>query len=346
MPDVLSSFSKNFHGPSPDHPLRCTPFPTENESNNVTCTEQYMLQPQRFDMVIKRQEGLRQGWAIDASHPAQLVINANNILEHLRALPENPPHSRWVRDLYSYIQTHTTKILTHPELHEEPPQVLKHVLTQDCLLASEDEVLQTVITYSKECGGGKNCARHLETSEENESFALKCLIPLVRILSVSTKVFVRDMEPLQMLSETQLICKYRHDALAREDDSDVNKVQPRFSRHLVRGSATVAESTHPYYVGHDELLEEVRTCPSGYRTLIEFDRRCCIGEGATLTFYADSEATVVLGRWRDLWRGRGRPIRVWVIDTSRFWVGLRCAFDGVACWGWKLVATPLLSEEE
>ncbi|KAI0558935.1 hypothetical protein FGB62_178g043 [Gracilaria domingensis] len=296
-------------------------------------------------MAIMRRDGLRQGWAIDASHPAQMVINANNILEHLRTLPDNPPPSRWARDLFSYVQTHTSKILTHPELLNEPPRVLKHVLRQDCLMVSEDDVLHAVKAYAKEYGGNANSAEHSRAGER-EKYALECLLPFVRILSVSTKVFVREMEPLRMLSESQLISKYKHDALARAGDSHVGKSRYRPNNLSIRGSVIVAESTHPYHVGHDEMLQEVRTFPAGCRTLIEFDRRCFIGDGATLTFYADSEATVVLGRWRDMWRGRGRPIRVWVIDSCRFWVGLRCAFDGIACWGWKLVATPLLSEEE
>ncbi|PXF43464.1 hypothetical protein BWQ96_06757 [Gracilariopsis chorda] len=288
-----------------------------------------------------RREALRQGWAIDASHGAQSVINANNILDHLRALPENPPDSQWARDLQSYVQTHTAKILTHPELLREPPRVLKFVLAQNSLTVPEDDILHTVLAYAQERQNAESSAV-AQSSDEGENEELKDLLPLVRILSLSTEVFVRVLEPLHILSESQLIAKYKHDALTR-DGEGWNTIHCRPDIHAIRILATVAESTHPYHVGHDEMLQEVRTHPPGTRTLVEFDRRCSIGRGASLTFYGDAEATIVIGRWRDLWRGRGRPVRVWVVEGSRFWVGLRCAFDGISCWGWKLMATPLFS---
>lgn len=276
---------------------------------------------------------VRQGWAIDASHAAQSVINANNILDHLRALPDNPPDSQWLRDLQSFVQTHTAKILTHPELLHEPPRVLKYVLAQNSLTVPEDDILNTVLAYAQQ--------RH-NPQIDAENQILKELLPLLRILSISTQVFVRVLEPLQLLSESQLIAKYKHDALTRHGEG-WNSLHYRPDIRTIRSVATVAESSHPYYVGHDEMLQQVQTHPPATRTLVEFDRRCSIGRGASLTFYGDAEATVVIGTWRHLWRGRGRSIRVWVVDASCFWVGLRCSFDGISCWGWKLMATPLFS---
>jgi len=312
-----------------------------------------------------------QGWSIDDSHPSYHILNSSSALKHLmNALPsgetENGIKRSWIRDVEAYVQAHASDIMQSAVFRRAPIAVVQRVLSLPTFNISEDEVLEYVIQYAVESANVLTDAPNIWTCEEKEAVLpiLSQLLPFLRVFSLSTQKFLQVVEPLGILGMPELVDKYRFDALARQLCSGRVRnpeghtfatirrcyKEPERRQEILesklRGLVNMSESAHPYYLGEDEILEEVRAAPWAPRLLVEFDRRSCIGPGAKLTFYGDPDATEVLGSWEDMWTKDRRSVKTWIVHGHRFFVGFRSSLTAEAAWGWKLIAAPIFAPQD
>lgn len=316
-----------------------------------------------------------QGWAIDEWHDLHKYLNVDNALyrlvqsgadrEGIREDGEEWTLAGQIRreHVLSFIAAHTEDVLSSPSFARAPVGVVCAVLSLNNLAVSEDDLLDFVVQYAINCASVLTNAPSLWTEEERAALqpVFRELIPRLRTFSVSTPNFVRIVEPLDVLPVSELIAKYRYDALrvdyAASGQSELEMIErcyvrpaerwELFTRRL-RTPLYVLESEHPYHVGEDEVLEEVVMPARVRRIRVEFDRRTCIGEGARLSFYKDCDARDVIGDWGKLWlaRPRSHGIKSWVVEGSRFFVGFKCSVAARAAWGWKFVAIPVFDAAE
>lgn len=306
---------------------------------------------------------LGQAWALDAQ-----VDDRHRDIGVPGHIRHQTPTARF-HSLTPHSSPDTTAFLqafTPDEFHDAPLVAVSNLLSLEALSISEDALLLALFRYLASLVHVPPYPLAWTPSDrERIQPYLLIFIPLIRPLSLSPHVFLRYVEPLHILSEQQLIAKYRFDVIAAAHLSscDASPHPPMSLTHMrtlyptpsarravvagLRGRAVIAESAHPYRAGRDDVVA-VTTSPWAPRMLFEFDRRSDIGAGASLTFYADAKCAVVTHRWRELWgpRRASRSVKRLVFDGVAAFVMLSVAPDAKPRWGWKVLAVPLLRDDD
>lgn len=310
---------------------------------------------------------LHQGWSVDSLHPSRPLFNVNNIVSHVIELldkSEEPGFLTWKKDVESFLQANTNKLLVDPVFKDAPITVIQTILKLPALNVSEDELLHYVVQRAQDDNSRRSDLPCYWSAEEREKAlpVMKKLLPHIKLLSLSTESFLRIVEPMNIFNTTRLIQKYRYDALQRHlRENDNNYKSHSFSAICqyypdplsrietlleLRGNIAITESLHPYDAGETELIEEICVGEWAPRMLIEFDRRTYIGKGAELTFYRDRDAKDIIETWHTAWVDPRNGIKSWAVDGCRIFVGFRSIVDAQPCWGWKLFAVPLFGIQD
>lgn len=303
------------------------------------------------------------GWTIDASHPSSTYLHEDSALPYLEAHLSQAPSDA----ILDFIAANTAAVFASPAFLTASPDALAAVLAHESLSLPEDAVLASILRRATAQTGTLSPRPALWSPDEREAM-LRVLAPLVKhvaFLSLTPSVFLRFVEPLDLLSTATLTAKYRHDALVIEalaagrSERDVVVETYGTSAALrpppgngprVRLRSAFTESPHPYEPADENELERVAVDAWAGRVVVEFDRRSCVGEEARLSFYADSAGQVVLGDWAKLWRDEGVEAsgrKFVVFDSHHFWVGFKCPATPAKGfkWGWKLRATPVIDDD-
>lgn len=293
---------------------------------------------------LKKRQRFIQGWSLDSGYHPTKHESSTTKFESLT--PLSPNHIK------VYLQAFTPY-----DFRDAPLIAVKTLLSFSALSISEDDVFHAMFRYVCATAGVPRSPLAW-TSEQRERVhaELHLLLPLIRVFSLSSKVFVHHVEPLQIFNEAELIAKYRFDALQGSDSmprmtfSRVRGLYPHMEMcrgvfNGLRGRTVVAESSHPYLGG---LKEIVKVCTSEWAShmRLEFDRRSTIGQGASLTFYLDEDGSVIIDRWERLWVNKTQGVKVMVCDGCSVFVGLKTTADAKPEWGWKLFATPLIRDDD
>lgn len=313
-----------------------------------------------------------QGWAIDTTHPSRSILNLENIFHHLDNLypiseTESSSKKTWTHDVESFVAAHTRQILTSPNFIRAPIGAIQRILALPNLSVSEDFILERVLHYAADAANVLSESPAFWTEQEREMVlpVLLQLFPYIRTYSLSPEEFLKTVEPMRILDTTELIQKYRFDALGKQLSEERTQIAEGYSlaiikrcykhaderrqilQYRLRGTIAISESAHPYAEGEDDqVLEEVTVAPWASHILVEFDRRSCIGFGGSLIFYKDRDVREVIGSWHDMWpRGR-HGIKSFVVNGNKFYIGFRSCFFDQTAWGWKLLATPLFQIQD
>jgi hypothetical protein len=275
------------------------------------------------------------GWSIDGEHACSLYVHPDSALPYLGRYMELADDAA-VETLLQYISARAAAVLASSTFLDAPVAVLQAVLSYPALAIGED-ALRPVLAG---------------------------LIPHLAVLSLSSHVFLRTVEPLELFSMQALSCKYKYDALLADavgagrserdmvlemfgGSSQLGSPPPGMPR--ARQSIFVSDSAHPHEAGGEEELQRVAVAAWAGRTCVEFDRRSCVAPDARLSFYGDGEGRTLLADWSNLWRGGGSTAggrRFLVLPGHQFWVGFKCpARTTRPLWGWKFRARPIAEDE-
>jgi hypothetical protein len=311
------------------------------------------------------------GWTIGIEND---YIHFESALPHLHKLLSD--NSVAAEDVMLFIAANTDCVLSSSTFFSTPLETVQAMLDCPTLSIDEDVLLAHVLLYAAHKAGAKTDSLRLMSPKERRAIepVLCALVPRLAIMSLSPLVFLRTVEPMGILSVTDLSAKYKYDALLSEAlagglserdmvlecyggtanfsgrRSSVEDVVGRAGQlrgevtgPRMRARAVISESAHTYDMECTEELDLVEVAGWAGQTCVEFDRRTRVGDDAQLTFYGDKDGQSVLAEWKLMWRKpntRGRKFIVF--PGNRFWVGLQRPADVKALWGWKLRATPVI----
>jgi hypothetical protein len=168
------------------------------------------------------------------------------------------------------------------------------------------------------------------------------------MLNMRVKTFALEVEPLQLLSEDEVLLKYRYEATAElapfESAFPLNRVD--FLTRIRQQSVAFA-SSHPHLRGVTEKVEVL--LPSWTRIArITFDARCKLGRYADLTFYENDACTAkiasldaVLASHRVARRTCSAPREATLsVPHRRFWYVMYAPGSFDAAWGFAFRVCP------
>jgi hypothetical protein len=305
------------------------------------------------------------GWSIDGEHACSLYVHPDSALPYLGRYMELADDAA-VETLLQYISARAAAVLASSTFLDAPVAVLQAVLSYPALAIGEDALLGRVMHYAAHKTGARSDAPARWSRDERDALrpVLAGLIPHLAVLSLSSHVFLRTVEPLELFSMQALSCKYKYDALLADavgagrserdmvlemfgGSSQLGSPPPGMPR--ARQSIFVSDSAHPHEAGGEEELQRVAVAAWAGRTCVEFDRRSCVAPDARLSFYGDGEGRTLLADWSNLWRGGGSTAggrRFLVLPGHQFWVGFKCpARTTRPLWGWKFRARPIAEDE-
>lgn len=278
-----------------------------------------------------RSASIVQGWAIDATHPNRIDFTPAAIISTLTNTCTPPSF-----DVQTYLQTHTTAIITHPNFNCLSPHSLRLLLSQPYLCCSEDQLLTSLISYV--CTSYNVSPTHHSIWSDAQKIAIqsdiRSYIHLIRPHSLSMSILINLIEPLQLLNQRLLISTYRHHAL-----------HPNLHTHLSRPRAIVLQSSHPYTASAEQMEEA--SFPGADSILLEFDRRTHLPNDSHLSFFATHERDIPVATWQD-WRTNRRGIKSCCIPSNFIAItyGMKRLNDVLSTqqtWGWKLILRPLFA---
>lgn len=255
------------------------------------------------------------------------------------------------RHVHTYLQA-----FTPPDFYDAPFKAVAMLLSFNALSLPEDDILMAMLCYVCKRANVPTTPKAWTTQQRTSVLPeLTTLFSSIRYLSLTTSNFLHVVEPLALLSDTQLIEKYRFDALCNASSDPlsfalVSKWYPLERRSTVmsssRGTPVIMESAHPYEPGW--AVAHVSINSWAPHMLIEFDRRTRIGPGASLKLFADREQNAVIADWHDMWHHHGErhSIKWLVCDGADLYLRIECEDDAQPDWGWKLIAMPLVREDD
>lgn len=305
---------------------------------------------------------LESGWTIAPDDEIAVLMHEDSALAYLTKYihSNNVSHT-----ILEYIAVNTEPVLRSPTFLQAPIQTLQAILEYPYLLIDEDDLLSHILRYATHLSGVQSHSPVLWSSEEQNTIipVLKDLIPRLATYSISTSAFLRKVEPLGLLSVEALKLKYKYDALMLEGSADgknereimlefwggsFNKCLSTHGLPWLRSSVQVAESSHPYALGvHDKM--QISVVPWASHMYLEFDRRSAIAGEAKLCFYADDDCSKMLADWASMWRNSGETPggrKFWAVSSTRIWLSFKCPAQARSKWGWKLIARPVITNEQ
>ena len=301
-----------------------------------------------------------QGWAIDENHEileeSDSSMLCTNLLNTLRERSTIQPNDFAL----DYICSHFQEVFNSPFLRNEPIETIQRILAEDVFSVTEDEVVHLLLHYAvQKCGISDRVPAHwTEVERTLLDPLLSKLISKLRILSLSTNTMLKVVEPLRIFSTMELSAKYKFDILFGDRqlsshapieniffyndgcvEDDMHEMQSR-----LRGVMCIAESSHPYGIGEEEIVK-VSVSKWANAMVIEFDKRCEIAQEDHLDFFKDQEGNEILAQWESFSsRPRKRSIRYLTIPFHTVYVALKSSVYSMGAWGWKLKATPIVSD--
>lgn len=283
------------------------------------------------------------------------------------------PHQTTTARFHSLTPTSPTPIKVFLQAHtpadftDAPVVAVKTLLSFPTLSIPEDDILLSVLRYV--CGPAHipHCPIAWTSKERAQVFpVLHELLPNIRILSLSTRVFLRYYEPLDVLDGHRLLGKFRYDALCRAakvksngDDLETGHLSfrsiCRYYRGMqtrreifasLRGLSVIVESPHPCR-GGTELVTEVRTAEWAPRMLLEFDRRTQTASDVSLHLCSRKHPSLDKNQqWSKMWPHQSHGVKFMVWDSPLLYIELKSQLNAKPVWGWKLLATPLIQDED
>lgn len=286
------------------------------------------LNPPKSKLTTQRERNL-QGWAVDQEHPLHSSLTEGAvwtfITVHAGALS-----SPECRAAFSYLAANAGAVLSSHPPETSQTKLLQTLLELPAISCPEDVLLDAVLSHIAAVHGfSSTTTAEWSSIERIRAVAtIRALISSIKMGSLSVRAVLRAIEPLQIVSDEELLTFYRAAALGEH-------------RKDVRGALRVVEGEHPYSHDDNGTVDEIHMNSGCTSVLVEFDKRCEILNGADLVFFADAEGKREISRWSSGWTWRGTGIRYLVVDFPLFYVEFRCA-EGVATgWGWKMQVTPL-----
>jgi BTB/POZ domain/BTB And C-terminal Kelch len=207
-----------------------------------------------------------------------------------------------VTELLEYIVWHSRDVLARDEFCELSLPVVLNIVKQEELGASEAEMWRALVRWA--------CIRasvpaYLSVSQmtSSERNAVRTrLIPFahpghLRILNMDSTSFTKEVEPLKLFNESEVLIKYRFEAAfaagALFDDAFPLPHIDFLMR--IRQLTTCHESaSHPHSRGVTELVV-VSLPPWTRQAHISFDRRCALGKYSDLSFYESEQCETKIG---------------------------------------------------
>lgn len=288
-----------------------------------------------------RHQSVVQGWSLDGRYQPSKHQTPTARFESLS--PQSPHHVK------VYLQAFTPL-----DFHDAPLIAVKTLLSFNVLSIPEDDVLTAVMRYVCNRLDIPTSLKSWTLQQRERALPhLRDLIPLIRYLSLSTDTFLHVLEPLELLSQSQLINKYRFDALTRFSSQKLTfdticyyyrSVEER--RQVIqslRGISILVESAHPY---SPEKPVRVQIDAWAPHMLIEFDRRSDMLPGTCLDLCTDSDGfNAFEGHSDEPWLHKS-TIKTMVLDRNTVYVHGGNFPSMSLRWGWKMFVVPLVYESD
>jgi BTB/POZ domain/BTB And C-terminal Kelch len=257
-----------------------------------------------------------------------------------------------------FISHNTKDVLARDEFYSLPPEAVSLIVKQECLSASESEIWHALVRWACLRASIPVRASVSETSEEEKcqlcEHLREYLRPgFIRILNLDTVSFAAEVEPLNLLSDEEVLLKYRFDATADLLPFEDAFPLPR-SEFLSRVRQQIAFYQSPYHPHPRGITEKVMVVmPSWTRQIhIDFDQRCRLGRYAELSFYTDEDCSAkvaslnsVFASYRVNLRRPAKNPQVPIsprlsIPVRRFWFTFYAPGNFAPSWGYAFRVTP------
>eukprot|EP00188_Purpureofilum_apyrenoidigerum_P003513 Plantae.Rhodophyta-Purpureofilum_apyrenoidigerum.ctg3698.p1 GENE.Plantae.Rhodophyta-Purpureofilum_apyrenoidigerum.ctg3698~~Plantae.Rhodophyta-Purpureofilum_apyrenoidigerum.ctg3698.p1 ORF type:complete len:235 (+),score=24.39 Plantae.Rhodophyta-Purpureofilum_apyrenoidigerum.ctg3698:294-998(+) len=230
------------------------------------------------------------------------------------------------------------------------------IIQIDALPADEDRLWRAVLDWGMvRCNIEShliqrwNPEQKLLLRSELQNFMLPGAL---RLFDITPQVFLEEMEPADVVSESERLLKLRFEAIVSahiaRGHSHNNAVTDalRQSQHLLREPAgldfsvrfrrrpQIFESLHPHLPGASEELT-IEMQPWCKRTVVLFDQRTELAQGAELTFYVNNEPRHCFSSF---FQKTSRKFLV--IEARKFVCIFRSDFNHVPRWGYQFLCIP------
>lgn len=256
--------------------------------------------------------------------------------------PNSPTHVK------SYLQAYTPC-----DFRDAPLIAVQTLLSFDALSLSEDDVFNALFRYV--CRRASIPPTPIAWTPQQRQLVtpeLSTLLPLIRLYSVSVKLFLHIIEPLQLVSEAQRIAKYRFEAFKRTllcKTGSFNDLFCIYDNQVIatdlfsglRRRTIIEESSHPYRPGSN-VVSPVYNSNWATDLHLEFDQRSVIGEGARLMVTSSHKGRSILS---SLQPKKGTVFKVSLASSSSIKFHLEVKEDATPQWGFKVLATTVFKGE-
>lgn len=263
-------------------------------------------------------------------------------------------------DLISFIALNCVEVLSSLGFDSASLSVVMHIVKQEDLSASEADIWRASVRWAA-CQSG--VPRHMAVSAMSglqrqrvcEHLRVFLRPGYLRILNLDVKTFAHELEPLGLLSEREILLKYRLEAAAKTLPFELSFPHTRleFLTRVRHRTLVVESKSHPHPRGvSNKFLVELPSWTTSARVV--FDPRCKLGRYADLSFFQDEGCSVKLaslasthqpvrkGGWCNATRGPGEADEVWCVEfwMRRFWFTFYAPFNvGNVEWGYKFSVT-------
>lgn len=232
------------------------------------------------------------------------------------------------------------------------PAVVRHLLMQERLDASETEIWDALVRRAAACAGVDERARVSAMSglerQKIVEHVWEFMGPgLLRTLNIPAQVFADEVEPLGALSTRDALLKYRFDATM--GFADLPQAFPASTMEFInriRRPRIVYESMHPHNAGVN-VTHCVRLPAWATKVRVEFDERCKVGQYSELKFFQDAKCTTLLSiftddRHKSQKRMAGHKPQLSIdagltlnLPSARFWFSFYSPQNFEPAWGYK-----------
>jgi hypothetical protein len=292
-----------------------------------------------------------------ASHHIQRTTDVAHVLHYLVQTLELNLTSASAY-LLSFIARNTEQILSRDEFVSLPAEAVSSIVKQENLSASESEIWYALVRWA--------CVRAsipVRVSLSNASQEDLCELRLhlrqfmqpgyLRILNLDVGCFANEVEPLGVISNEEVLLKYRFDATAElvSFDNAFPLARIEFLSRIRQRTALYQSISHPHQRG---VTEKIMVCmPSWTRqTHVDFDLRCRLGRYADLSFYRDEDCSEKISSLHSVLAAHRVSARRAEIDSHtnryprlslplrRFWFMFYAPGNFAPGWGYAFWVTP------
>jgi BTB/POZ domain/BTB And C-terminal Kelch len=237
---------------------------------------------------------------LGVAHLSRLATaHALRVVDDASVLPflERAVHdkvSSLTTDLIEYIARHSTLLLARAEFCALSLPVVLRIVQQEDLSASEKDIWFALVRWACVRASVRDNLSVSQMDASERARTREHLRPFLRpgylrILDMDCTTFAKEVEPLDLISEDEVLLKYRFGAgMASKMLFEVAFPLPQFDFLLrIRQRPMRYESTsHPHPTGVSQQV--VVSLPLWTRRAhITFDRRCELGRYSDLSFYED-----------------------------------------------------------